>query len=111
VLFRFCADLDAAETEQQIGGPLCGLRRLPCESGPSLAMHILLLIHHSIYHDPFFMAPTQNEKALLFQELHRRPGVLVIPNPWDAGSARILAGLGFEAFTTKQRRAMGRDRV
>src|ERR1700689_885466 len=46
------------------------------------------------------MTPTQNEKARLFQELHRRPGALLIPNPWDAGSARILAGLGFEALAT-----------
>jgi 2-methylisocitrate lyase-like PEP mutase family enzyme len=53
------------------------------------------------------MAPTQNEKALLFQELHRRPGVLLIPNPWDAGSARILAGLGFEAFATSSAAAAG----
>ena len=53
------------------------------------------------------MTPTQNEKALLFQDLHRRPGVLLIPNPWDAGSARILAGLGFEAFATSSAAAAG----
>ena len=47
------------------------------------------------------------EKALKFQELHRRPGVLLIPNPWDAGSTRILAGLGFEAFTTSSAAAAG----
>jgi 2-methylisocitrate lyase-like PEP mutase family enzyme len=29
-----------------------------------------------------------------------KPGVFLIPNPWDAGSTRILAALGFEAFTT-----------
>ncbi|HEY3857632.1 MAG TPA: isocitrate lyase/phosphoenolpyruvate mutase family protein [Verrucomicrobiae bacterium] len=46
------------------------------------------------------MALTQNEKALRFRELHRRAEVLLIPNPWDAGSARILAGLGFEALAT-----------
>lgn len=43
---------------------------------------------------------TQSEKALRFQELHQRPGAFLIPNPWDAGSARILAGLGFEALAT-----------
>jgi 2-methylisocitrate lyase-like PEP mutase family enzyme len=43
---------------------------------------------------------TQTEKALRFQQLHQRPGAFLIPNPWDAGSARVLAGLGFEAFTT-----------
>ena len=43
---------------------------------------------------------TQAEKAFAFQSLHTRPGAFVIPNPWDAGSARILAGLGFEALAT-----------
>src|SRR6187399_549369 len=43
---------------------------------------------------------TQNEKALRFQEMHKRPGVLLLPNPWDAGSSRVLAGLGFEALAT-----------
>lgn len=46
------------------------------------------------------MALTQNEKALRFRELHRRAEVLLIPNPWDAGSARVLTGLGFEALAT-----------
>jgi 2-methylisocitrate lyase-like PEP mutase family enzyme len=43
---------------------------------------------------------TQTEKALRFQELHKRAGVFLMPNPWDTGSARILAGLGFEALAT-----------
>jgi 2-methylisocitrate lyase-like PEP mutase family enzyme len=43
---------------------------------------------------------TQTDKALRFQELHKRAGAFVLPNPWDAGSARVLAGLGFEAFAT-----------
>ena len=46
------------------------------------------------------MRASQAEKAQRFQALHARPGAFVIPNPWDAGSARILAGLGFEALTT-----------
>ena len=46
------------------------------------------------------MSPTQAEKGRVFVELHRRPGAFVIPNPWDAGTARILAHLGFEALTT-----------
>ncbi|HEY3863787.1 MAG TPA: isocitrate lyase/phosphoenolpyruvate mutase family protein [Verrucomicrobiae bacterium] len=46
------------------------------------------------------MSTSQNQKGLQLQQLHRRPEVFLIPNPWDAGSARILAGLGFEAFTT-----------
>jgi 2-methylisocitrate lyase-like PEP mutase family enzyme len=43
---------------------------------------------------------TQTEKAGRFQALHQRAGAFLIPNPWYAGSARILAGLGFEAFAT-----------
>src|SRR3954451_11104319 len=42
----------------------------------------------------------QSKKAVQFQGLHQRAGVLLIPNPWDAGSARVLAGLGFEALAT-----------
>ncbi len=43
---------------------------------------------------------TQAEKAAAFQELHRRPGTFIIPNPWDAGTARLLASLGFKALAT-----------
>src|SRR5262249_48141939 len=43
---------------------------------------------------------TQSEKGLRFQELHQRPGAFLMPNPWDAGSAKILEGLGFEALAT-----------
>jgi 2-methylisocitrate lyase-like PEP mutase family enzyme len=43
---------------------------------------------------------TQNEKAARFRALHEGPGAFLIPNPWDVGSARILAGLGFEALAT-----------
>jgi 2-methylisocitrate lyase-like PEP mutase family enzyme len=42
----------------------------------------------------------QYEKAVSFVALHRAPGAFVIPNPWDAGSARLLAALGFEALAT-----------
>jgi len=42
---------------------------------------------------------TQAEKAAEFEALHRS-GCFVIPNPWDIGSARLLAGLGFKALTT-----------
>ena len=44
--------------------------------------------------------PTQSEKAAVFQALHRGPGIFVIANPWDAGSARILTSLGYVALTT-----------
>src|SRR5581483_8495715 len=43
---------------------------------------------------------TREEKYTAFQALHQRPGVFLIPNPWNAGSARILAALGFEALAT-----------
>ena len=43
---------------------------------------------------------TQSEKAARFVELHQRPGAFVIPNPWDAGTARLLASLEFEALAT-----------
>ena len=46
------------------------------------------------------MHATQAEKAKTFQALHARAGAFVIPNPWDAGTARILTRLGFEALTT-----------
>jgi 2-methylisocitrate lyase-like PEP mutase family enzyme len=46
------------------------------------------------------MATSQLEKAARFRALHERPGAFVIPNPWDAGTARILAVLGFEALAT-----------
>ena len=46
------------------------------------------------------MNVTQSEKALRFEKLHQRAGAFLVPNPWDAGSARILSELGFEAFAT-----------
>ncbi len=42
----------------------------------------------------------QAEKGARFRALHERAGAFVIPNPWDAGTARILTELGFEALTT-----------
>jgi 2-methylisocitrate lyase-like PEP mutase family enzyme len=43
---------------------------------------------------------TYAEKSAAFRALHARPGAFVIPNPWDAGTARLLASLGFEALAT-----------
>jgi 2-methylisocitrate lyase-like PEP mutase family enzyme len=43
---------------------------------------------------------TREEKYVVFQALHQRPGVFIIPNPWNAGSAKILTALGFEALAT-----------
>jgi len=46
------------------------------------------------------MSIGQAEKAARFRALHDGPGAFVLPNPWDVGSARILAGLGFQALAT-----------
>jgi len=64
---------------------------------------------------------TQFEKGAAFRALHERPGAFIIPNPWDAGTARLLARLGFEALATtsagyafsvgKQDGAIGRDEM
>jgi len=42
----------------------------------------------------------QSARTEAFRSLHDRPGIFAIPNPWDAGSASILATLGFEALAT-----------
>ncbi|AFK68197.1 2-methylisocitrate lyase [Pseudomonas putida SJTE-1] len=42
----------------------------------------------------------QTLRAEAFKALHARDGAFVIPNPWDAGSAKLLASLGFEALAT-----------
>ncbi len=46
------------------------------------------------------MNNTQLEKAQRFRALHEGPDVFILPNPWDIGSARILAGSGFKALAT-----------
>jgi 2-methylisocitrate lyase-like PEP mutase family enzyme len=43
---------------------------------------------------------SREEKYRVFRALHERPGAFVIPNPWNAGTARILTALGFEALAT-----------
>jgi len=45
-------------------------------------------------------AATRAEKFQRFAALHERPGTFVMPNPWDAGTARMLTTLGFEALAT-----------
>lgn len=46
------------------------------------------------------MSEQQARKAERFRALHAREGTFVVPNPWDVGTARILAHLGFEALAT-----------
>ena len=43
---------------------------------------------------------TQAEKGKTFRALHQRDRAFIIPNPWDAGTARLLQSLGFEALAT-----------
>jgi 2-methylisocitrate lyase-like PEP mutase family enzyme len=43
---------------------------------------------------------TQVEKGQIFRALHQRDRAFIIPNPWDIGTARLLAHLGFEALAT-----------
>jgi len=63
----------------------------------------------------------QPELAARFRALHRADPPLLLPNPWDIGSARLLGWLGFEALATTSSgsaatlgeldRALGRDRA
>ena len=43
---------------------------------------------------------TQTERGIVFRGLHQRDTAFIIPNPWDVGTARVLAHLGFEALAT-----------
>lgn len=43
---------------------------------------------------------SQNDKAMAFRALHERRGAFIMPNPWDAGTAKLLTALGFEALAT-----------
>jgi 2-methylisocitrate lyase-like PEP mutase family enzyme len=52
------------------------------------------------------MASTQDDKARAFRAMHQGP-CFVMPNPWDAGSARVLAGMGFAALATSSGAAAG----
>jgi 2-methylisocitrate lyase-like PEP mutase family enzyme len=58
-------------------------------------------------HDADTMTSSQIDKARRFQALHQGPGVFVIANAWDAGSARFLAALGFPALATSSGAAAG----
>lgn len=53
------------------------------------------------------MAMSQSEKAERFKGLHEQTRAFVIPNVWDAGTARLLAGLGFQALATSSAACAG----
>ena len=46
------------------------------------------------------MVANQTNKGTAFRRLHMQEGAFVIPNPWDIGTARILASMGFQALAT-----------
>ena len=46
------------------------------------------------------MSTTTRSKGEVFRALHEQEGAFIIPNPWDTGTARILAALGFPALAT-----------
>ncbi|MFQ5774328.1 MAG: isocitrate lyase/phosphoenolpyruvate mutase family protein [Kiloniellaceae bacterium] len=46
------------------------------------------------------MTPDRSAKAQTFHELHLRPGIFLMPNAWNAGSARMLAAAGFPVIGT-----------
>ena len=53
------------------------------------------------------MAISQNEKAQAFRALHQKSEIFVLGNAWDAGSTRLLAGLGYKAIATSSGAAAG----
>lgn len=53
------------------------------------------------------MSTSQKDKAAAFKSLHEKPGTFVIANAWDAGTARLLAGMGFAAIATSSGAAAG----
>ena len=64
---------------------------------------------------------SQQERGRIFRELHQREAAFLIPNPWDVGTARLLAHLGFESLATtsagyafsvgRRDNAIGRDEM
>ena len=50
---------------------------------------------------------TQAEKGKFFRALHQRDEAFIIPNPWDAGTSRLLARLGFEALAGRGSKPKG----
>jgi 2-methylisocitrate lyase-like PEP mutase family enzyme len=43
-------------------------------------------------------------RGRVFRELHKGPAILVLPNPWDVGTARLFAKVGFRALATTSAR-------
>ena len=49
---------------------------------------------------PFKLGVVAMDKGAVFRKLHEAPGAFIIPNPWDIGTARLLASFGFKALAT-----------
>lgn len=73
--------------------PIGGVAAHTCAAAP---------LHHPLPRkERTIMPPDQHaSRRTLFRQMHRGPQALVMPNAWDAGTARILAGLGFSALAT-----------
>src|SRR5436190_17452108 len=102
-----CADAEA------LGGIPYSLRRRfsPVVYAPNLEMRHQRARHRRgrparRWHAPTFDHTTREghmsvaDRRARFHELHAREGIFVMPNPWDAGSARLLEQCGFEALAT-----------
>ena len=55
---------------------------------------------YTSFHTQMNTSINQHQKAKTLRDLHHIPGSFIVPNPWDIGSARILASLGFKALAT-----------
>jgi 2-methylisocitrate lyase-like PEP mutase family enzyme len=69
--------------------------------------HLALAVDAWMSFHVLIMPTALSDKVARFRSLHTASGAFVIPNPWDAGSARILAGLGFPALATSSAASAG----
>jgi len=76
--------------------PISNLSKTLCGKCPKT--HLLEIFSDNLVSEGRMVGQTDKHQA--FRDLHLRPRAFVIPNPWDAGSARILTALGFEALAT-----------
>lgn len=68
---------------------------------------MLQVRHLAVSPESLHMTITQRDKAIRFRTLHEQPGIFILPNPWDAGSSRVLARLGFHALATSSYASSG----
>src|SRR5262245_56593358 len=93
--------LPASAMRTKVSSSSVVMMQIPDERDPKYALDEWIRHPHSPPHHRGGARMTdQLQKAQRFLALHQRPELLLIPNPWDVGSARLLAGLGFEALAT-----------